>query len=294
MIFNRPDTTRKVFDAIRKAEPRELFLIADGPRANVPGEFDKCEMTKKIVENIDWDCKVYRDYSDVNLGCGKRISTGISWVFSKVDEAIFLEDDCLPHPSFFRFCSEMLDYYKHDERIMFISGDNFQFNRRQSQSSYYFSSFSHVWGWATWKRVWDKYDFDMQRWPYVNQNNLLGYWLSNPKSVKWWTNLFNKVYNKEIDTWDIQLVFTCWINSGLSITPEINLVSNIGFGAQASHTADAKHRSSNLPAMEITFPLKHPAVIMRDPDADSFEEKTHFLYSFPDRLVNKVKKTFNL
>jgi hypothetical protein len=211
-----------------------------------------------------------------------------------VGEAIFLEDDCLPDPTFFRYCGELLEYYKNDKRVMFISGNNFQFNRRRSQGSYYFSEFSHVWGWATWKRVWDKYDFNMKSWPKVKENDSFRYWLNSPQAVKYWANIFDKVYDKKIDTWDIQLEFACWSNNGLSIAPEVNLVSNIGFGFDASHTVDSKNKSANIPTTAIEFPLKHPSIIIRDQDADRFEEKTHYLYTITDRIINKIKKIFNL
>jgi hypothetical protein len=152
LIFNRPDTTAKVFEAIRQAKPPKLLVVADGPRPDRPDDIEKCKAARGVVEQVDWDCEVLRNYSDVNLGCKKRVSSGLDWVFNTVEEEIILEDDCLPHPTFFRFCEELLDYYRHDERIMVISGDNFQFGRNCTEYSYYFSRYNHCWGWSTWRR----------------------------------------------------------------------------------------------------------------------------------------------
>ena len=289
IVFNRPGTTSRVFEEIRKAGPKKLFIIADAPRDHVPGESQKCSQVKKIVEKIDWDCEVFRNYADINLGCGKRISSGLNWVFDQTDEAIILEDDCLPHPSFFRFCQELLEYYRNDERIMFISGDNFQNNRRNSSTSYYFSGYNHVWGWASWKRIWNKYDYKMDLWPSVKEKKLLNLWLSSPQAVKFWTRFFQKVYNKEINTWDIQLAFACFANRGLSIVPEVNLISNIGFGPDSTHTQDYKHSSAFIPVKEMTFPLKHPSSVVRDIDADVYEEKTHYMYSMLYKILGKIR-----
>jgi hypothetical protein len=289
MVFNRPGTTRRVFEEIKKAEPKKLFIISDAPRENVPGEKENCCQVKEIVEKIEWDCEVFRNYSDSNLGCGKRISSGLDWVFSQTEEAIILEDDCLPHPSFFRFCQELLEFYRNDDRIMFISGDNFQNNRRNSSTSYYFSSYNHVWGWASWKRTWDRYDYKMELWPSFKDKRLLDSWLSSPRAVKFWTKFFQKVYNKEINTWDIQLTFACFANKGLSIIPEVNLISNIGFGQDSTHTQDSKNSSAFIPVKEMIFPLKHPSSVVRDIDADVYVEKTHYLYSLLYKILGQIR-----
>jgi hypothetical protein len=135
IIFKRPDTTERVFETIRQAKPPKLLVVADGPRTDQPGEAEKCAATRAIIDRVDWDCEVLKNYSDSNLGCGLRPATGISWVFEQVEEAIVLEDDCVPHPTFFRFCEELLEYYRHDERIMSISGINPYFGRRRAEYS---------------------------------------------------------------------------------------------------------------------------------------------------------------
>ena len=161
LIFNRPDTTKRVFEAIRQAKPKKLLVVADGPRDDRQGEAEKCAAVRSIIDTVDWDCKVLTNYADVNLGCGLRVSSGLDWVFEQVEEAIILEDDCLPHPSFFPFCEEMLDLYRHDERIMHIAGTNSLEEWKSDVQSYHFSYTGGIWGWATWQRAWKYYHFKM-------------------------------------------------------------------------------------------------------------------------------------
>ncbi len=164
IIFKRPDTTRKVFEEIRRAKPPKLLVIADGPRPNIVGEAEKCAAARAIIDSVDWECEVLKNYSDENLGCKQRVSSGLDWVFDNVEEAIILEDDCLPHPTFFRFCEELLEKYRGDERIMTIGGTNLLKNWKSDIQSYHCSNYFNCWGWATWKRVWKHYDVDMKLW----------------------------------------------------------------------------------------------------------------------------------
>ena len=292
LIFNRPETTAKVFEEIRRARPKKLFVVADGPRPDNQKDLGGCEEARKIIDNVDWDCEVIKNYSDTNLGCKNRVSSGITWVFENTDEAIFLEDDCLPHQSFFRYCQELLNYYRDDERIMMISGDNFQDGRKVTDNSYYFSAYSHIWGWASWKRAWQKYDAEMKLWPSIKKTKYLDYWLSNKKAAAHWKEEFRRTYHNKIDTWDFQFLFACWINKGLSILPEVNLVSNIGFGTGALHTGDKNNKASNISVKEITFPLKHPGFIKRNPEADLYEEENYILFSLYRRMGRRIKSFF--
>lgn len=271
-IFNRPETTKLVFEAIRKARPSTLLVIADGPRLNKPGEDKQCRLVQDVVEQVDWNCKVLKNYSDRNLGCKNRVSSGLDWVFNQVEEAIILEDDCLPHPTFFRFCAELLDYYRHDSRIMAISGNNFQFGRQRTQDSYYFSRYNHCWGWASWQRAWKHYDVEMKLWPVIKKESWLQDLLKDDRTVQYWTSLFEAVACDRIDTWDYQWTFACWIQSGLTVLPTVNLVSNIGFGKDATHTTAASS-IGNLPTEALSFPLKHPAFMIRDAQADYLTHK---------------------
>jgi len=292
LIFNRPDTTARVFEAIRQAKPPKLLVVADGPRPNKPDDIEKCKAARAIVEGVDWDCEVLTNYSDVNLGCRKRVSSGLDWVFEMVEEAIILEDDCLPHPTFFRYCEEMLDYYRHDERIMVISGDNFQFGRKRTEYSYYFSRHNHCWGWATWRRAWKYYDNEMKLWTKIRDSKLLSSILEEPISERYWTKTFQATYENRINSWAHRWTFACWIQSGLTILPNVNLVTNIGFNQDATHTKNGIiSLMANLPTQEIKFPLNHPPFIIRDLQADGFFQN-NVLKTGLIRKFNKI--SFNL
>ena len=290
LIFNRPDTTEKVFAAIRKAQPPKLLVVADGPRSDRPGEAEKCRATRAIIDRVDWECEVLTNYSDVNLGCKARVSSGLDWVFDRVEEAIILEDDCLPDPSFFLFCEKLLNYYRQDERIMVISGDNFQFGRKRSDYSYYFSRYNHCWGWATWKRAWQHYDLKMKLWQQIRDGNWLEYILQQPKTVKYWQKIFQASYDGNINSWDYQWTYTCWIQNGLTVLPNVNLVSNIGFGTEGTHTTGIDTPFANIPTEEIDFPLQHPPFVIRDTLADEFTQKTLFETSAIERISKKARK----
>lgn len=275
IIFNRPDVTEQVFEKIREAKPPKLLVIADGARANKAGELEKCLAARAIINQVDWECEVLTNYSDVNLGCRKRIYTGLDWVFSQVEEAIILEDDCLPHPTFFRFCEELLEEYRHNSRIMLVSGQNLQFGQKRRNYSYYFSRYNHCWGWATWKRAWQHYDDTMALWPQTRDENWLFDILQDEQAFKYWSSMFQAMY-EGFDTWDYPWLFACYINQGLSVLPNINLVSNIGFGKEGTHATDSNSILANIPAEEIQFPLEHPPFIVRDTQADNFTERTFY------------------
>ena len=290
LIFNRPDTTARVFEAIRQAKPPKLLVVADGPRADKPDDIEKCKAARAIVEGVDWDCEVLKNYSDLNLGCGKRPATGITWVFEQVEETIILEDDCLPHPSFFRFCQDLLDYYRNDQRIMAISGDNFQFGRKRTEYSYYFSRYNHIWGWASWRRAWKYFDYDLKLWPKIRKENWITSILENRKVVKYWTKNFQRTYEGDTTVWDYRWTFACWIQNGLTILPNVNLVSNIGFGEDATHTIASKSRVANLPVKEMNFPLKHPPFLLRHVEADDFTDRNLFDSSLFSRFLRGCLK----
>jgi hypothetical protein len=276
IIFNRPDTTQKVFNVIKTIKPNKLFVVADGPRSNKDNEFQKCKQTRDIINQIDWECEVYKNYSDVNLGCMNRIISGLDWVFENTDETIILEDDIIPNLTFFRFCQEILDKYREDERIMMVSGNNFQFGKKRTTYSYYFSYFPHIWGWATWKRAWEKFDSEIKIWPELRDGKWLNDILHNKTAVRMWHKNFERFFLKEIcHNWDVQWVFACWVNNGLTILPNVNLTSNIGFGKDSTHTNQGSI-FSNLPTQDILFPIVHPPYIIRDSLADDYTQQIMF------------------
>lgn len=275
LIFNRPETTAQVFAAVRAARPQQLLIVADGPRPDRAGEAERCAAARAVVEQVDWPCEVHQNYAEANLGCRRRVSSGLDWVFQTVAEAIILEDDCVPHPSFFRFCVELLARYRDDERVMHISGDNFQVARPRTAYSYYFSRYAHVWGWASWRRAWRHYDVDLKLWPELRAGGWLEDWLGDASAARHWHGLLERCYRGEIDTWDFQWTLACWAQSGLSILPAVNLVSNIGFDAGATHTR-VKSRLADLPTQPLEFPLRHPAFVLRDSRADAFTQQEQF------------------
>lgn len=294
IIFNRPDTTERVLAEIAKARPPKLLVVADGPRLDRPGEAEKCMATRAVIDRVDWDCEVLTNFSAANLGCKNRVSSGIDWVFDVVPEAIILEDDCLPHPSFFRFCDEMLERYRDDERIGMISGDNFQFGHKRTDSSYYFSRYCHIWGWATWRRAWRHYDRNIRKWPEIRSGRWLDSVIRDPFEHLHWDGIFQALYEGKIDTWDYQWVIACWMQNMLSIMPSVNLISNIGFGAEATHTTK-ESVYANLPVEAMSFPLRHPEIMMSHAAADKFTADSMFVrrsrkkkvYDFLEALILK-------
>lgn len=295
-IFNRPEQTEKVFETIRQAKPPILLVVADGPRQDKIGEAEKCDQARSIIDQVDWNCQIFKNYSDFNLGCRLRISSGLNWVFETVESAIILEDDCLPHHTFFRFCEELLIYYQDDQRISSISGQNVQFGQKRNDYSFYFSRYAYCWGWASWRRAWQHYDLEMKLWPEIRDSNLLLDILCNIKSAKDWTRTFQLTYDQQIDTWDYQWTFSCWVQSHLSVVPNINLVSNIGHGIASTHTADQSSKYSNMQVEPITFPLKYPPFVIRDLKADEFTENTLYDYNpvVAKKITRKLKKFLNI
>lgn len=278
LIFNRPDTTARVFEAIRRAQPPLLMVVADGPRAGRPAEKELCTKARDVVESVDWECEVRRNYSDVNLGCRTRVSGGLTWVFDQVEEAIIVEDDCLPDPTFFPYCEELLQRYRFDDRIGHINGTNLLAGRTPSSPfSYHFSLYNNVWGWASWRRAWNGYDVDMRLWPEFRERKYLKQILGDGRFVPFWEYVFDRVRQHRIDTWDYQWFFHCWTQSRLGIVPNTNLVSNIGFGAGATNTK-GNTKFSALKAGSMSFPLVHPPYVLRDGVSDRLlAMNRHFL-----------------
>ncbi len=291
LIFNRPGKTQQVFEEIRKAKPRQLFVAADGPRESIAGEADKCQDTRKIIEQVDWDCEVATLFRDKNLGCGKAVSSAIDWFFGYVAEGIILEDDCLPNQSFFYFCQEMLELYREDTRVMHISGSNFQFGQTWSDGTYYFSRMVNVWGWASWRRAWQHYDFSLSAFPAFEKQNLIKYF-SPVTEVKnrYLKKFFRRTYQKEYDNWDPQWLFAVYIHHGLCVVPNVNLISNIGYGEDATEFSDEKHMAVGQ-ALQGIDQIIPPTFMLPSIDADIFYLKEVFgLPSLPIRIVNKLQR----
>lgn len=260
LIFNRPETTQVVFDEIRKAQPEQLFVAADGPRKDRPTDYELCKKCRDIIQQVDWDCKVFTRYQNENLGCKLGVSSAIDWFFTQVDEGIIIEDDRLPNQSFFLFCQELLNYYRNDTRILMISGTNYLFNSIEIEESYYFSRIFGIGAWATWKRAWSLYDINMSGWPKFKLNKYLDGIFHNKKIINYLQNPLEETYLNRINTWDFQWVYSCLINNGLAICPKYNLISNIGtLGVHANGSS----RFHFMPVKELNFvKIIHPNFVI--------------------------------
>ncbi len=264
IVFNRLDTLAPVLSAIRDVHPPRLFVAADGPRANRPGEKEKCDQVREyVLSNIDWPCEVKTRFNEGNLGCGKAVSSAITWFFSEVEEGIILEDDCVPARSFFSYCDELLERYHDDDRVMHIAGHNPLHSNRAGGASYYFARVQHCWGWASWRRAWKHYSFNIEGLDRFKAERRLESIFSRKISRDYWQGIFERMERHEIDTWDYQWVYSIMKSDGLCVNPTRNLVSNIGFGGGGTHTFDVDSPFSNQKRNEIG-PLRHPKSMVPD------------------------------
>lgn len=276
IIFNRPETTQQVFNAIRQQQPAQLFVAADGPRVHKPGEQERCEQTRLIIEQVDWPCEVRKLYHSDNLGCDKAVTMAISWFFDAVEQGIILEDDCIPHPDFWEFTGSLLEKYKNEPAIKVIGGSNFQNGQYRGEGSYYFSAIPHIWGWATWRRTWKEYDYDIAK--HTSDAELLKMveqHYAEKDARKYWLTIWRYIKEGRPITWDYRLTYSVWKHRGLSIIPNVNLVSNIGFGADATTTVDEASPLAKR-ATGAILPVRHPATIVRNKVADDYFYKAFF------------------
>lgn len=291
-IFRRIETTARVFAEIARAKPAILFIIADGPRANRPGEAEQCAATRALVEQINWPCTVLHNYAEANMGLRSRLASGLNWVFEQVEEAIILEDDCLPHPTFFRFCEELLDHYRNNDLIMHIAGTNFLPEGMSIPASYYFSRYPHVWGWATWRRAWQHYDVHMTQWADPHQRRKTLKQFPDWRERRFWKKTWDRVCAGEIDTWDYQWTFACMQANGFAINPAKNLVTNIGFGPDATHTRGSTV-GFNSDSKTMMFPLHHAERIEVNMKADNYVRDMFFrVPPLPYLLLGRLRRVF--
>jgi len=283
IIFNRPDTTQKVFEQIRLAKPSKLYIVSDAPRNKE--EQKKVEQTRRSVEeHIDWACEIHKNYAQENMGCKARVATGISWVLEQEEDTIILEDDCVPKQEFFRYCQEMLEYYRHNQNVMMVTGTNLM-GSKEIAGDYTFSYFSVIWGWATWKRAWDLYDVEMPLWPEARKNKAL-LSIYGKISYRLFERDAEKVYHHQKDTWDIQWDFTRIYYHGLGIVPKGNLINNIGFNREdATHTTGQSFEDFRYG--EIAFPMKMEKIVVRNEKYDKAYLKKYFGIR---KIINFIKK----
>lgn len=266
LVFNRPAQSLQVFEKIREQQPRQLFIAADGPRAGHATDAALCAATKKaLLERVDWPCELHTRFQAENLGCGKAVSSAIQWFFETVTEGMILEDDCLPDPSFFSYCETLLQYYRHDTRMMHIAGSNYQMGIQRGNGSYYFSRYAHIWGWATWRRAWAQYDFTLQSYRQYPQAGLHRHFRTDMRAI----------LDQQIDTWDIQWFLSVWFRQGWAIAPNVNLVRNIGCGPGATHTNKEPAWFKRMVYGSLPR-VVHPAQQNIDGEADDLTTRTLF------------------
>lgn len=285
LVFNRLDTTTQVFEAIRQAKPPRVYFACDGARPTKDGEAEKVEEIRSyLLDNVDWPCEVFTLFQETNCGCQKAVSGAIDWFFSHEEKGIILEDDCLPTQSFFKYCEDMLELYKDDMRIWHIGGCNFQDGMKRGDADYYFSKYCHVWGWATWASRWEKYDVKLDN---MKNSDFLNDTFNDDGVIEQWKKMFNIMKFNPIDTWDYQWVFATWFHGGMAITPQVNMISNIGFGEGATHTVYV-NEFSNVARQEF-FVHNHPTEIVVNEEADDFTYKHSYApKSIPRRVLDKI------
>ena len=288
-IFNRLETAKRVFEVIRQAKPPRLYIVSDAARGEVAGEEEKVNIVRRYVEqHVDWPCEVFKNYADHNMGCGKRIPDGIDWAFESEEQLIILEDDCVPELSFFQYCEEMLDFYKEDERILMISGNNPFEEGCDQQHEYLFVKIPFIWGWATWKRAWKLYDFNIKSFPENKKNRIFkevfpirAYWAYMAE--------FETVYNQKFDAWDYQWLYTCIVNNKLGVAPTENHVYNIGICEDSTHTNRVPQWMSR-DAKPVKFPIKYRDEVVWD---RAFERE-YFKIANKHGFIVRIKQLLGL
>tara|TARA_Y100001968_G_scaffold141817_1_gene129638 strand:+ start:14127 stop:15089 length:963 start_codon:yes stop_codon:yes gene_type:complete len=311
ITWRRPLETSKVIDELRKVKPSNLFIASDGPDPSDSEQQLKVYSTREVIkQNIDWDCEIKTLYSEFNQGCKTGVSEAITWFFNQVEEGIILEDDCIPHIDFFSYCSELLKEYKYDDRVWCISGSNVQDNNWRGDGSYYFGRIPQIWGWASWSKYWKCYDLNIEKWPILKQSNCLNTIFEDQFEKNYWVKIWDQLYEKQTpDTWDYQWCFTCISNGGLTAFPNKNLISNIGFGKDATHTTWANSDDISVSSLGK---IKHPSFVLRDSIADIYTFNNKFgghhirrnlklinrfkrkLKSVYKKLINEIRSIYSL
>ncbi|MGA0559399.1 nucleotide-diphospho-sugar transferase [Larkinella sp. VNQ87] len=294
ILFNRPALARRVFERIRQIQPRELFLAIDGPRPNHPTDPERVAQCLALLDEVDWPCQIQLLTQEQNLGCRRAVSTAITWFFRQVEMGIILEDDCLPDPTFFTFCRENLHYHRDNTAIMHIGGVNLHNGRWYGKGSYFYTKICHVWGWASWRRAWANYDVDMTTYPDFKSQKLITDIFTDPQVQQFWTESFDGTFAGLIDTWDFQWCYTIWTHNGLCINPNQNLISNIGFGIDATHTRENNEIFSNRPVQPLNE-IVHPRFIIENRQATEYSLQNYFRkLTRLKRRVEEIKKKTGL
>lgn len=282
VVFNRPDCARQLADALQRVKPRKLYVISDGPRDDRPDDIERVNASRAVFEGLSWDCTVERNYSTGNLGCMARVSSGLDWVFSKVSRAVILEDDCIPDESFFRFCEAALVFYSDNERVMSVSGTRLAPSTPESPDVV-FSHYAYCWGWATWANRWQKFCGEFDEDATGLKLSFLRQKLGGIRAALYWKWLLGNVHNGRIDSWAYKWTYSHWVCNGLSAVPRVNLIANVGAGADATNTtADSRWLRRATEPME--FPVRCPRQVVRAKEFDRWVEDHVFSKSFNERL----------
>ena len=281
--WRRLDKLEKLLEAIKANKPKKIYISCDGPRKNNPTDKYLIKKVKNTIDElINWDCDIYKLYNDENLGCRGAMLQGINWFFDNESEGIILEDDCIPNEEFIPYCSKLLKKYKKNHKVWNISGTNLQDGIIRGDGSYYLSKYFIGWGWATWRDRWLNFDSYLTSWEKAREVLLLKSIFTNNLEIKYWTNIFNRFYEEGIpDTWDIEWAYTCLVNEGNTIIPNVNLVKNIGFDKEATHTKFTIDQHSNN---KFIFPIIHPTFLINDKNADKYTFYNHYQMCFKRRL----------
>jgi hypothetical protein len=279
LVFNRPAVTARVFESIRAQRPHRLFVAADGPRPERDGDAALCAETRRLATAVDWPCEVTTLFRENNLGCGNAVSTAIGWFFSLVEEGIILEDDCLPHPDFFRFCATMLERYRNDGRVALVTGDHFIPASLACTHSHYFSKYAQIWGWATWRRTWETYDRHLTSLPVAGWDAIVRRLSPTMIEREYWLDVLRSLLAGNIDTWDYQLIFSLWKTGGLTVAPHRNLICNLGYGPDATHTS-FDGTLAEQPTGPLSLALGDQPPVVADPALDEFTFFVRFLERF--------------
>ncbi len=289
IIFNRPHLVQEIFNVIKQQKPKYLYIASDGARPQKEGEVEKVRKSRDIINQIDWDCEVKTFFREENVGPGKGVSSAVVWFFEHVEQGIILEEDCLPHIDFFPYCEELLNKYMESNTVMLIGGNNFQQEIKYGESSYYFSAYPFIWGWAGWRRTLNGYDYNLDNISFPEFKKIIEKYFSSWTERQVWIDRYILLKEHIVDTWDYQLIFNIWKNNGLAIVPKVNLVSNIGFSKDAVHCKDVNHKCANVKTSGI-MPLRHPDMVEQNLEADSSYYKYHFHKSTIRILYRGVRR----
>lgn len=294
--FNRPELTERLLSILARIKPRRMLVVSDGPRPHVATDVERCAAVRRLFEKLDGNCRVDRNFSEHNMGSFPRNSSGLNWVFEQVEEAIILEDDCMPDPSFFSFCEELLKRYRDDQRVGLISGNNFlKPGRRKQVASYFFSGYATTWGWASWRRTWRQVDLDMPYWIEFRDSGRLRQSLFSDNEDLYWRSIYDRIRDGKMkNAWDYQLMLTCRKSGLLTVVPAVNLVSHVGYGLDAAHCKQDCVLEANIPTCPVTFPLVHPDKIEASPKVDYRIYRRRFNEHLRFKVARRIPGLFQL